>query len=71
MNTFQNILSNILGSNWEFSNVLKDDSDIFICLFNSKDPESIPDKMAAGINKHTGKTAFNHLSLDQIEKDLR
>lgn len=68
---FKKILINKMGSDWKFVKTLKDDSDQYICLFDAKNEENIPNKMAAGINKHTGKMAFNHMSLEKIVNALR
>lgn len=68
---FKKILINKMGPDWKFARTLKDDSDQYICLFDAKDINLIPNKMAVGINKHTGKTAFNHLSLEKLADALR
>ena len=65
-------LENFMNSRgFSFIKELKNDSDVYIALFENDDKEAIPDKLAAGINKHTGKTAYSIMSIADIEAKIK
>lgn len=64
---YKKTLSAMVEDSFSFLKELKNDSDVYIALFENKEEGVIPDKMAFGINKHTGKVASSIKSLAAIE----
>ena len=67
---FKQMLGAYMGSSWTFSKVLKEDNNIYVALFLNADPENIPDRMAVGINKRTGKKSESYFDIDEVIQDI-
>lgn len=68
---FKKVLQEDMGICWKYVKTLKDDDDLYICLFKNRYKGAVPDKTACGVNKHTGKKAYSTISIDEIISKLK
>ncbi len=68
---YDNLLKRDVGKHWKKAEIMLNDDDCCICLFDNVNPKNIPNKMIAGINKHTGGIAYGHKSIDEVVNRLK